>query len=281
MAGTNPEPPVVDDDKEVTEDDLRALKYSNEEVETPEGEDETSDDAETEDEAEETGEDDGQTDDDTEDEDQSQDENPETPSFVKEFDYIKGDTPEEYAKNLEAAYKNSSSEALRLKTENDELKKAPPVTPADDPADDAPVTKSVTDLYMQQKLDEEIQTAFNQTRKDYPQVSDPTEYDKFTRMVGTFSRTILDSEKRLAPPAELYRLAALSLGWEKKTDPPDSKDKLNMALKDGAATGKTTSAPSKPKTSGPQVSKAMLETNRKLYPGKTDQEIIDELTPYL
>jgi hypothetical protein len=270
MPELNSDTTVVDDDKPVTEDDLRALKYPEEEVETSQEEDETSEGTGVE-ESEGASEEDGQTDDQTIEE--------EIPAFVKQFDYIKGDTPEEYAKNLEQAYENSSTEGRRINAELQELKKAPTVTP--EKTDEEETPKSATELYVQQKLDQEIQEAFSVIRKDYPQASNPDEYAKFTREVATFSRTILDGQGRLASPAELYAKAAISLGWEKNDAEPDDKDKLGMALKDGAATSKTTSAPTKPKPTGAKVSETQLKLNRKMYPGKTDQQIIDELTPYL
>lgn len=295
MAGTNPaKPPVDDDDKPVTEEDLHDLKYPKDDVDTsptgdedepPEGDEPAGNPDEP------AGDDDQIVPDPASDDDKPEgDEPPTPPAFVKEFDYIKGDTPEEYAKNLEVAYKNSTTEAMRLKGELDEAQKAPPVTqpPADDktPIGETPpatpaTPKSPTDLYVQQKLDEEIYSAFEVTKKEYPQVSDPAEYAKFTREVQIFSRTIMETQGRLASPAELYGKAAVSLGWEKKATEPDEKDKLGMATKNSAGTSRSAAAPAKPKPVGKQVSPKMLAMNRKFYPGKTDAEIIEELTPYL
>lgn len=288
MAGTNPDAPVIDDDKLTSEEDLRKLKYPDEGVDPPEtAADEPEDGADPADEASPAAADDDQIVPPATDEDEELGDEPviAPPAFVKEFDYIKGDTPEEYAKNLEAAYKNSSSEALRLKDALETAQKPPSVTPpADlsaeiDPA--ASTLKNPVDLYVQQELDKKIQGAYAITQKEYPQVNDPTEYAKFTKKVATFSQVILDTESRLADPAELYNMAASSLGWEKKTTEPDDKDKLGMAIKTGASVNKTTSAPVKPKPNTPKLSDAQLKLNRKMYPGKTDQEIIEELTPYL
>lgn len=288
MAGTNPATPVVDDDKPVTEDDLRDLKYSQDGVEPPTEEDEPAEDKELADEPDELASEDDQIVEPPAADEEPEGDEPEAPTeFVKKFPNIKGDTPEEYARNVEIAYENSTTEALRL---SDELKKtqpAPPVTPPADPvtppADtpEPPVTAlKPTDLYVQQKLDEEIQSAFAVTQKEYPQVSDPTEYAKFTREVATFSRTILDNQGRLASPTELYNKAAISLGWEKKVVEPDEAERLAMAAKDGAASSKTSSAPRKPAAKIPQISQKEMELNRKMYPGKTDAEIIKELAPY-
>lgn len=266
---------VVDDDKAVTEDDLRALKYDNEEVETtPAVEDETSEPEETTEEPQETGDQDDQIVEEATEE--TEDESPETPAFVKEFEYIKGDTPEEYARNLEQAYKNSTAEALRLKG----LAEAQTSAPASETEEEAPDISNPTALYMKQKMDEEIRTAFDSFSKDYPQVADPTDYNRFTQEVSTLSQTILNSQGRLASPGELYQKAAVILGWEKQSA-VDSKDKLSMALKDNAATSKPTSATAKAGPTKSKVTQEMIAVNRKMYPDKTDEEIRKELESYV
>lgn len=275
MAETNSDTTVDDDDTQVTEDDLRALKYPEDGVETSEEEDEPDEGEEDEAADEEAGDDDGKADDEAEDEEEQSESD-----FVKEFDWVKGDTPAEYAKNLELAYKNSSTEALRLK---DELK-AVSTTPATakvstEDEDEVAAAVSPLELYAKQQMDKSITEAFKTFQSDYPQVADKPNYDQFTRRVAILSKSILEDEQRLAEPNELYGLAALSLGWEKHNS-PDSKDKLGMALKDKAAVSKTTSAPgSKPKAS--PVSEAMIKVNMNMYPGKSRDEIIKELTPHI
>lgn len=273
MAGTNPEP-VIDDDKPVTEDDLRALKYPDEGVESPKETVEPTKGEETEEESPEPA---------TEEEqipEAATEEEAEAPTtdFVKEFPNIKGDTPEEYAKNLEAAYKNSTAEFQRLR---DEQTPAPSVTsPAEPPADPAePKTqKSLGDLFAEQQLDRDIKTAYAAIQKDYPQVNDPTDYTKFTDEVRIFSDAAT-AKGVLPEPADLYHKAVISLGWQKQSE-PDDKEKLAIAAKNGAAASGAAS-PAKPKPAGPKVSEEQLKLNRKMYPGKTDAEIIEELTPYL
>lgn len=247
---------VVDDDKAVTEDDLRSLKYDNEEVETEKSEDEPSEADETEEETEDTeiG------------EEESQEEA--EPEFVKQFPQIKGETPEEYAKNLEKAYENSTAEAMRLRK--------PPETDKVDETPEAPNT-DITSLYAKQQMDKEITEAWTAFQKQYPQVTDQSEYDVFTRTVTELSTTILQSQKRLATPEELYRKAAGILEWTPET--VTREDKLRTAVKDSAASSKSSTG-----TKGKAVSKvsdAMLAANRKMYPGKSDQEIREELEPYV
>ena len=107
---------AADDSTTVTEDDLRKLKEESI-VETSKEGDEVDETNETNEDSEEAGEEDETSDSQEEDaEEDSQDDSAEaTSDFVKEFSNIKGDTPEEYARNLEIAYKNSTAEAIRLK----------------------------------------------------------------------------------------------------------------------------------------------------------------------
>lgn len=278
MAVTNTDEQATDEAKEVTDEDLRKLKEDSA-VETSEGADETQATDETEKESEETGEDDGKTDDQAEDEDTE--EADETGSeevsseFVKEFSNIKGDTLEDYARNLEAAYKNSTAEALRLKKLADEAQSD---EAAEDAGQSAIDTSDPVALYMKQKMDEEINAAFADFSKSFPQVQDQAEYTKFTNEVAVLSRTILNSQNRLAPPKELYSKAAVILGWEPETK-VDSKDKLSVALKGAASSSKTISAASKPKTIS-KITDAQVAIAKQMggwTEGKSDAEIRKEL----
>lgn len=266
---TNATDEVVDDDKEVTEEDLRDLKYGAGEVEPSTEEDDTSAADEDTEEAEDTGDEGGQTADDTED----GEEDTSKPEFVKQFPNIKGDTPEEYAKNLEIAYNNSTTEFQRLRDEADKGK------PGDKPAtgDEVPITNPL-ELYAKQQMDKDITAAYADFSKKYSQVSDPVEYNRFTQTVSVLSSTILNSEKRLASPAELYAKSAVILGWD-ANDVDNKTDKVAAAAKDGAAASKTSSGAKTPSKS--KVTPAMIAANRKMYPGKSDAEIIKELEPYI
>lgn len=271
MAVTNTEDKVVDDDKTVDEDDLRDLKYPKDDVETSKEADETSEDDEDTDDTKDAGGEEDKTEDSQEEEEEKSDDS----EFVKEFAHIKGDTPEEYAKNLEEAYKQSTAEALRLKALADTATKDSAVGETNE--DEVDLTDPVS-LFMKQKMDEEITAAYSEFSKHYPQVQDQAEYNKFTQEVATLSQTILTSQKRLASPKELYSKAAVILGWE-PDDKVTDKDRLGSALKDSAATSKTSSATKK--SSKSKVTDQMVAANRLMYPNKTDAEIREELEPYV
>lgn len=283
----------ADDSGRVTEEDLRRDKYGPNGVDTSKDEDETEgEDESDEDGSDEAGEDDGKTDDEAQDEDSEDDSNDDSDdedsdTFVKEFDNIKGDTLSDYARNLEIAYRNSSTEATKLLSRIKELEAKDTAVGDDDDSGDgdnkdakAPVITDPTQLYMKQKMDEEIVAAYTEFSKDFNQVNDPAEYNKFTRTVAQLTNTILNSEKRMAPPRELYSKAAVILGWEPVEKKPTKDEKAGMALKDRAAVSKGQSGPKKP-ASKSKVTQSMIELNRKMYPGKTDAEIRTELEPFV
>lgn len=173
------------------------------------------------------------------------------------------------------AYEESTSEALKLKKERDELKTSPPPPVIDSQEVTEGVTLTASELYIKQKQDEEIATAFSEVTKNYPQVKDSEEYKKFTAMANTFGKTILDAEKRLATPAELYAKTVIALGWTAD----DTQEKLGAALKDGASSQKVSSGAGQGSSTS-KVTDAMIVANRKMYPGKSDTELREELEPY-
>lgn len=268
-----------------TEEDLRDLKYPKDDVETSDNEeDEPSEDTDTEDDSEEAGEEDGKTDDSQEEESEE-----EPPTFVKEFPHIKGDTPEEYARNLEKTKRESDTEGKRLYDENQELKRQlglsgpPDVTPkvADvgETLEDE-VELSPEALFMKQELNDRINKAYDAFSKKFPQVQNEAEYAKFSNEVATLSRTIQVSQKRFPSPEELYSKAAVILGWEPADAPPTPKDKLDNAVINTGATSKTTSGGKKGATKS-KVTDQMVAANRLMYPNKSDAEIRAELEPYV
>jgi hypothetical protein len=269
---------AVDDSQEVTEEDLRNLKYGNSSVETPTGEDETGDtneDVTTEgtNEEDETNSDDQGTDD-VEEADKTES-NDTSDEFVKEFPNIKGETLEDYARSLEEAYNNSTSEAMRLKIIVDQAKLQ---ENSNEKVGDLDTNDlNPLSLYAKQKMDEEIQIDFEAFKKKFPQVNDQAEYNKFTVEVSTLSNTILQSQKRLASPKELYQKAAVILGWE--PDMITGKDRLGAAIKGTASMSKSSSTIKK--TVRSKVTDQMIAVNRLMYPGKTDDEIRKELEPYV
>lgn len=275
---TNADDTAANDSTKVTGEDLRKLKYGEDEVESSTETDESSETNETDDSTETRDDDETNSDTDATDETEESDtteSDDDSAAFVKELPNIQGDTLEEYARSLEKAYQNSTAEALRLKGLVDGAQTDKRV--GDNKEETTIDTTDPLALYAKQKMDEEINASFNAFSKSYPQVTDPTEYNRFTVEVATLSNTILQSQKRLASPQELYQKAAVILGWE--PDKVTSKDRVNAAIKGSAAVSKTTSTTKQVTKS--KVTDQMVALNRMMYPGKTDEQIRKELEPYV
>lgn len=263
-------------DDAVTDEDLKNLKYGKDGVEdsnesdepTDADDDTTQDDAETQDfedesqeESEETGEE--------EEEEQSDD-----PAFTKKFQNIKGDTPEEYAKNLELAYENSTAEYHKLRDQYITPKK-------EDDESETTEQQDIVTTFVKSELDKRIQADYAAFKKDYSQVDDPVQYDAFIKTVGQFRDVIMTSEQRLPEPAELYTKAAAALGWQKQ-EPLDKNDKVAMAVRDGAAMSKTGGTSAKP-TPKSKVTPQHIAAYRAVNPSdsRSDADIRKELEPHI
>lgn len=293
---TNAEGKEVDDDDEIiTEETLRRDKYEKGDVDPSKEEDENADDDGSDDDGsdEDAGEDDGKADDEDQDDDSDKDPNgdlddDDSDTFIKEFDNIKGDNLPDYARNLEVAYRNSTKEALRLKGELDAALAKGTSSDDDDKSDkggdkggDKTAPTTMSDLYVKQKMDEEIVAAYTDFTKDYNQVDDPSEYKKFESTVGELSQTILNREKRIASPRELYSKAAVILGWTPIEKKPTKSEKVGIALKKKAGSSIKGGGTPKKGAGKSKVTAAMIELNRKFYPGKSDSDIREELEPYV
>lgn len=102
---------MADQDTTVTAENGETI---DEEVETLTGEDETNQEDNQEDQADTGTEDDESESEDDEQETDTETEDKDAIAFKKRFTQLKGETPEEYLKNLEDAYANSSTEGQRL-----------------------------------------------------------------------------------------------------------------------------------------------------------------------
>lgn len=197
-------------------------------------------------------------------------------TFTKEVPSIPGNTPEEYHKNLAAAYQNSTTEAMRLKGELDKKVETPT------PTVQTPVVPTTGDevltpeqLYIRGKQIEESDAAFVQVKEKYPALEDKSTYDKFvaeSRALGAF---IVQDQKRFPSPSELYEKTAVILGLS-----PDNSEAIGSAVKDAAGAPRTASGPAAipPKS---KVTEEHIAMNQKMYPGKSRQQIIEELEPHI
>ncbi len=209
------------------------------------------------------GDDDGQTDDDT------TDDSKEKSTFTKGegFDWVKGETPEEYARNLEKAYQNSTAEAFKWKRK---------VEGKDTEDKSEKTERQEVSPILRQAERRELQ-AMNKEYDDflgrYPSANEPGNADKLNKRVQSISKAIQEDEGREPTFAETLSLAAASMGWKE-----DTSGKVAAAMKDAAASSTRSSSPKgNPKS---KVTPAQIKAAKKFWPGKSDAEIIKELEPH-
>lgn len=272
MQGTNPDTesekdqkpdadaPVADND--TIEEDLAKLKKDSEVESSAEETDEPEADEKQEDQEEEQS---------TEDSEEDQKSSADEDSLVKlkqEFPNIKGDSLEEFSANLAVAYQNSTKEALRLKDLSEKNK-------GESEGSEGPVDPRL--LYVERIVNDDIAKAYQEFRKDFPQVDDADNYEKFVAEVADLSSYYHEKKNTVLTAQELYPRAAANMGWTRQV--ADSKDKLDAALKDNAANSKTTSTSKK--VSKSKVTDAEVQIAKRTWAtGKSDSEIRAELEQY-
>lgn len=249
---------------ETTQDDEAEAKDGNEQS-SDDKSDNTSDTEESED--------DQISDDDTKDEDAQ--------TFTKKYQNIKGDTPEEYYKNLEVALDNSTGEFHKLRErekENAKIVEQAKRIIAEGKSDDKDA-KAEFDLdahptiqRLKAREQTEINEAFAKFKEDYPQVADVEDFKRFEIAVAHSGNLIRDLEGREPSLDEMFDKAAENLGWKEV-------DKVALATKNAGSSSKTNSA-TKSTSSQSKVSDAQVKVARGLFPGKSDTEIRKELEEY-
>lgn len=226
----------LDSQEESTED------TELEEVETEQSEDESTDEQASEE----------SQDEETSEEDESDDS---ANAFDKRFTQFKGDTPEEYIKNLEEGYANSTAEYAKLKKQAAEYQ-APTDQPTTDPAL----------LYARQQMEEKQGQEFEAFAKDHSEIeTDPEVKEKMLTRLTTLSKTVLAEEGRILGMAEGLSMAWASLGLGN-----NQQENTRMAAKDAAATSKTASA--KKNVSKAQFTQQQLEVAKKM--GLTEKDLL-------
>lgn len=262
-------------------DDAKIKEALDKEVETPKGEDETLD----------KGQDPSPSADDTEEqneeqnsEESSSDSSEESKStFTKPtgYEWVKGDTLEEFAQNLQVAYENSSKEALKLRQAT-QATPTPPVNPENQTPANPPANQDLSTLPEIQMLRAEQQSkmigAFDEFVKEYPQAREPQSFDQLEKAMNGVSQAFTAANGRLPTYPELFKATADLLSWQPTDKNAGKKD---AAIKEaGASTGTTqqSAVPSSVPSISPNVRKS-IEVARRI-PGnakKSDQELMKEL----
>lgn len=218
---------------------------------------------------------------------------PETPleskdsTFTKQFPNLKGESPEEYSKELETAYVNSTNEALRLKKELDDNRTAIEeakriiATQANPAQGTPPANPSALEIstdpnvqYAKQLRDKDMVSAFDDFTKQYPQAREAAEFEKFSAASNGVALGYQASHNGLQPSfPELYAGIAAVLGWQ----PITVTSKKDAAIKDAASSSQVTSSAVAPGRR-PKVTDAQVDAYLKMFTTKSRADAIKELS---
>jgi hypothetical protein len=218
--------------------------------------------------------------------DQIQEEEESTESFEKKFRQIKGDTPDEYAKGLEKAYENSTSEFMKLREQFNEAQDL--ITRAKEIVDgkkdvnteEFDVLKAVSEHPAIKRIEEQQQ---QQLAKDFAEFRESVadidldnveNFKKFEVAVANAGNTIRATENREPENKEMFEKAALLLGWS-----ANKADMVSDAVKSTASSAKTNSG-KKPAPKSGSVSDKEVVVARQFFPNLTDTEIREELVKF-
>lgn len=233
------------------EDDKKLETQELTEVDEHEAQDETVEDESTSTETAEEG-------------DTSEDEESSESTFDKRFTQFKGETVEEYVKNLEQGYDNSSKEALRLKKQLDELRgeKLSAVANAESDKKDGSETKhepqSMTDLWVSQEMKRRHVEQYQDFASKHPEVDEDDElFERLDSETGKYMDYVYKTQGRIPDLGE-------SLNWAwgivKPEDSKDTKEeKVVTAVKNAGSASKSKSPAreqAKPKFSDQQIEMA-------------------------
>lgn len=262
----------VDDTEKIESEEVdEETQDESEEEEVEENEDEeTGDESEDEDSQEET---------DTEDEDEE--------PFKKRYTQIKGDTPKEYLPNLEDAYKHSSTEAVRLKSENEKLQQQVDNITAL-VANNPELAKQIADgkvpavqtdpalLKVRQDVEKQNQKEYTDFVDSHPELeSDPELQKQVFDTIKDFAE-VAAKKNRVLGMKEALTKAWLSLGLK-----DNSKDEeVRMKAKETASRSKNAGTRKKTSAEKTTFSDAQINAGLQMGLGKTRQEVIKKLSTY-
>jgi hypothetical protein len=222
-------------------------------------------------------------------EEESEDESDaEQQAFEKRFPRFKGETLEEYVKNLEDGYSNSSAEAVRISRELKRLKEDKMSQIANSGADDTkeePAKKEDPALiYARQKMEEDAQRDYRSFSEAHPEVDETSEsfdeslFEEFDKEAG-YARDYLYRKTGKIPTL----MEAMQRAWAVMNPETVSKEeKIAMAAKSAGAGSKAKgAAKEQPKS---KFSDAQIENVKKMDPKLEDKsraEIEEILSKYI
>lgn len=273
----NDEKPVDDESTAPVDDESQDENAEEEETTEPQTDDEG--------EANEDESSEEESDEDAGDDTDSEDDEDEKPEFEKRFPRFKGDTPQEYIKNLEDGYQASAEEAIRLNRELTALQNMQSDRDGSDDDATPPAPKDPNLQWAEQERQKQWSQDWQNFASRHPELeTDQTLFAEFDKKTGDMFAFIQQTEKRMPTLEE-----AMSKTWNYMfPDNPDAPSKPNskeetiaMATKNAGAGTKrkgVTKDPPKPK-----YSDKAIETAKRFDPtlrNKSRAEIEEILDKY-
>jgi len=207
-------------------------------------------------------------------EEASTEEEPETnaaPTFTKQFPNFKSETLEGYVKELEQAYTNSTTEAIRLKREAEARAAAPVAAPPQPEVTPQPAPPAETNpdlLYAKAMREREMNSAFEEFAKSYPNVRESADFDRFAAASDGVWQAYARSHNNQAPTfKQLYKGIADILDWE----PVGKVSKKDNAIRNSGVSSSTVSATA-PVPKQPNVSDKEVDIFLKMGLSKSPEE---------
>lgn len=218
---------------------------------------------------------------------EASDEAQDNSTFTKQFTNFRGGTWEEYGPELEKAYQNSFTEALRLKKELDErtnelneARRAIAGMPAGPGAKPDAVQTAVPDLsqipevqYIRSIQQRDMRRSFDDFANKYPQVRDEANFNKFRDAATPMGQAFMAAEGREPSYDELFPFIAAAFGWT----PADDDARRGSALRETIGQGRSGSGQSKPAPKTSSVSGAQVDAYLRMFPGKNRADALKEL----
>lgn len=245
-------------------DDEKSTDEVDEETQDESKVDEVDTEAQTDEQAENEDESDEETEDSDSKEEESEDETSDKAEFEKRFPRFKGETLDEYVKNLEEGYANSYEQYKKVRAEADEWKnKAMSVVAKGDESDDdtekpvPPAKKDPALAWAEQQRETAWKKDWQDFVKLHPEIDqDETLFTEFDALTGEMFELIQRKEKRFPSLRE-----AMDKAWVfMNPDSVSKEEQIAMTVKNAGAGTKSKGTPKeqpKPKFSDKQVEMAI------------------------
>lgn len=215
-------------------------------------------------------------------------------TFTKKFSNLKGDDWEAYGQNLEEAYQNSFTEALRLSGElqkkDDEIAQLratdtqpvqgqPPQgaeTPGQPVQPQAPnpgIQATPEFQWLQSQQTASMRASFGKFMEAYPQVKDEANFDAFKKAITPVTDMYARIEGRQPTYEELFPKVADVLGWQ----PEKVTGTRAQQIKDATSQNGTAGGQGRVPDREPPVSDAELTVFMRMTPGMSRADAVKEI----